>query len=373
DGSLFISFLSASTLRDEEGKVFGAMGVSRDITAAKKAEEELRLSEERHRAVYDQAYIGIARIGRVGRFLLVNQRLCDMFGYASEELYKKAFFELTHPSEVGESLKKWDALLSGEIKNFTSEQIYLHKNGSQIYANLTVSLVRDTTGSPNYYVAVFEDITVRKQQEKELQESLKEKEVLLKEVHHRVKNNMQVISSILNLQSSYIKDEAAVEMLKESQDRIKSMAFIHESLYQGKNLSHVKFSEYVRNLVSNLFHTYGINKKGLKLKFDLDEVFLNLDTSIPCGLILNELISNALKYAFTDREEGTLSVTLKKLEGGKLKLEVTDDGKGFPKEINWKDTESLGLQLVVTLAGQIRGDIQMETKKGTTFTIVFNE
>lgn len=373
DGSLFISFLSASTLRDEEGKVFGVMGVSRDITAAKKAEEELRLSEERHRAVYDQAYIGIARIGRVGRFLLVNQRLCDMFGYAPEELYKKAFFELTHPSEVGESLKKWDALLSGEIKNFTSEQIYLHKNGSQIYANLTVSLVRDTSGSPNYYVAVFEDITVRKQQEKELQESLKEKEVLLKEVHHRVKNNMQVISSILNLQSSYIKDETAVEMLKESQDRIKSMAFIHESLYQGKNLSHVKFSEYVRNLVSNLFHTYGVNKAGLKLKFDLDEVFLNLDTSIPCGLIINELISNALKYAFTDRETGTLSITLKKQEGGKLKLEIADDGKGFPKEINWRDTESLGLQLVVTLAGQIRGDIQMETKKGTTFTIVFNE
>ncbi|MCG3166008.1 MAG: hypothetical protein POELPBGB_01783 [Bacteroidia bacterium] len=373
DGSLFISFLSASTLKDEEGNVFGAMGVSRDITAAKKAEEELRLSEERHRAVYDQAYIGIARIGRVGRFLLVNQRLCDMFGYSSDELYKKAFFELTHPSEVGESLKKWDALLSGEIKNFTSEQIYLHKNGSQIYANLTVSLVRDTSGSPNYYVAVFEDITVRKQQEKELQESLKEKEVLLKEVHHRVKNNMQVISSILNLQSSYIKDETAVEMLRESQDRIKSMAFIHESLYQGKNLSHVKFSEYVRNLVSNLFHTYGVNKAGLKLKFDLDEVFLNLDTSIPCGLIINELISNALKYAFTDRETGTLSVTLKKLEGGKLKLEIADDGKGFPKEINWKDTESLGLQLVVTLAGQIRGDIQMETKKGTTFTIVFNE
>lgn len=373
DGSLFISFLSASSLKDEEGKVFGAMGVSRDITAAKKAEEELRLSEERHRAVYDQAYIGIARIGRVGRFLLVNQRLCDMFGYSSEELYKKAFFELTHPSEVGESLKKWDALLSGEIRNFTSEQIYLHKNGSQIYANLTVSLVRDTSGSPNYYVAVFEDITVRKQQEKELQESLKEKEVLLKEVHHRVKNNMQVISSILNLQSSYIKDETAVEMLRESQDRIKSMAFIHESLYQGKNLSHVKFSEYVRNLVSNLFHTYGVNKAGLKLKFDLDEVFLNLDTSIPCGLIINELISNALKYAFTDREKGELSVTLKKIEGGKLKLEIADDGKGFPKEINWKDTESLGLQLVVTLAGQIRGDIQMETKKGTTFTIVFKD
>ncbi len=373
DGSLFISFLSASSLKDEDGNVFGAMGVSRDITAAKKAEEELRQSEERHRAVYDQAYIGIARIGRVGRFLLVNQRLCNMFGYSAEELYRKAFFELTHPSEVAESLKKWDALLSGEIKNFTAEQIYVHKNGSQIYANLTVSLVRDTHGSPNYYVAVFEDITVRKQQESELQVSLKEKEVLLKEVHHRVKNNMQVISSILNLQSSYIKDEAAVEMMKESQDRIKSMAFVHESLYQGKNFSHVKFSEYVKNLVSNLFHSYGINKKGLKLNFDLDEVFLNLDTSIPCGLIINELISNALKYAFTDREKGELTVTLKKIENGKIRLTIADDGRGFPEDIDWKNTESLGMQLVVTLAGQIRGDIQMETKKGTTFTITFKE
>lgn len=373
DNSLFISYLSASILRDEKGEIIGAMGVSRDITAMKKAEEELRLSEERHRAIYDQAYIGIARIGKVGRFLLVNQRLCDMLGYSSEELYKKAFFELTHPDEVESSLKNWDALLSGEIKNFTSEQRYTHKNGTYVVANLTVSMVRDANGNPNYYVAVFEDITERKEQELKLQQSLKEKEVLLKEVHHRVKNNMQVISSILNLQSSYIKDPEAIDMLRESQDRIKSMSFIHESLYQSKDLSHVNFTEYVRNLVNNLFRTYGINISGLKLEYDLDEVPLNIDTAIPCGLVINELISNALKYAFKERNEGSLLVVLKKLDDGKLKLVIADDGVGFPDDIDYRDTDSLGLQLVVTLVGQIKGEIDLDNTNGSRFTIIFEE
>jgi len=371
DNSLFISFLSASVLRDERGDIIGAMGVSRDITAMKKAEEELRLSEERHRAIYDQAYIGIARIGKVGRFLLVNQRLCDMLGYTSDELYKKAFFELTHPDEVEKSLKNWDALLSGDIMNFSSVQRYIHKNGTYVIANLTVSMVRDANANPNYYVAVFEDVTERIKQERELQQSLKEKEVLLKEVHHRVKNNMQVISSILNLQSSYIKDNAAIEMLRESQDRIKSMSFIHESLYRSKDLSSVNFTEYLKNLVNNLFHTYGVNIEGLKLTYDLDEISLNLDTAIPCGLIINELISNALKYAFKNRDKGELTVSLKKIKNSKIKLVITDDGVGFPEHIDYQNTESLGLQLVVTLVGQIKGEIQLDTKKGTKFTIVF--
>lgn len=373
DQSLFISYLSASVLKDENGEIIGAMGVSRDITAIKKAEEELRLSEERHRAIYDQAYIGIARIGKVGRFLLVNQRLCDMLGYTSDELYKKAFFELTHPEEVENSLKNWDSLLSGEIKNFTSEQRYTHKDGTYVVANLTVSMVHDANGNPNYYVAVFEDVTDRKEQELKLQRSLKEKEVLLKEVHHRVKNNMQVISSILNLQSSYIKDPEAVEMLRESQDRIKSMSFIHESLYQSKDLSHVNFTEYVRNLVNNLFRTYGINISGLELKYELDEVALNIDTAIPCGLVINELISNALKYAFKGRDKGELKVVLKRIDDKKLKLVVSDDGVGFPDDIDYRDTESLGLQLVVTLVGQIKGQVDLDNKNGTKFTIEFEE
>lgn len=373
DNTFFISFLSASVLRDTDGKVVGAMGVSRDITADKKAEDELRLSEERHRAIYDQAYIGIGRIAKMGRFLMVNERLSDMLGYAPEELYRKTFYELAVQDEVEDSLHDWDKLLSGEISNFSREQRYIRKDGDVMITNVTVSLVRDTDDSPNYFVAVFEDITERKKYEKELQRSLTEKEVLLKEVHHRVKNNMQVISSILNLQSSYIDDETALAMLRESQDRIKSMSFVHESLYQSDTLSEVNFTEYIQNIVRNLYHSYAPAGSDIELDFELQEVLLNLDTSIPCGLIVNELISNAFKYAFPEGKSGVVQVKLFKMEDGRLKLIIKDNGIGLPENFDIDAAESLGLQLVTTLATQISGKLKTETEHGTTFTIEFKE
>ncbi len=373
DGTFFISFLSASVLRNEQGEVVGAMGVSRDITAIKKAEEELRLSEERHRAIYDQAYIGIARIAKMGRFLLVNDRLCDMLDYSADELYKKTFYELGVPEEVEESLVDWDQLLSGKIKNFSREQTYIRKDGEILSANVTVSLVRDANDNPNYFVAVFEDITERKEYEQQLEESIKEKEVLLKEVHHRVKNNMQVISSILNLQSSYITDESALDMLRESQDRIKSMSFVHESLYQSKTLSEVNFAEYIQNITRNLYHSYGRPQGGIDLQFELENIYLNLDTSIPCGLIINEIVSNSLKYAFHERETGLIKIEFSKVSDDKLKLIVSDNGIGLPKDFDVENAESLGLQLVTTLVTQISGELEIDVSSGTKFNIVFKE
>ncbi|MGK0383954.1 MAG: PAS domain S-box-containing protein [Bacteroidia bacterium] len=373
DGTFFISFLSASLIKNEKGETMGAMGVSRDITSLKKAEEELRLSEERHRAIYDQAYIGISRIAKMGRFLLVNERLCDMLGYNAEELYKKTFYELGVQDEVEESLVEWDQLLSGKIKNFSREQTYVRKDGELLSANVTVSLVRDANNSPNYFVAVFEDITERKEHELQLEESIKEKEVLLKEVHHRVKNNMQVISSILNLQSSYIDDETALSILRESQDRIKSMSFVHESLYQSKTLSEVNFSEYIKNIAGNLFHSYGRPEGGISLQFELEEVFLNLDTSIPCGLIINEVVSNSLKYAFEGMAKGIIKIEFSKLADGSLKLIVGDDGIGLPSNFDIENAETLGLQLVTTLVTQVSGVLEIKTNNGTQFCIVFKE
>mgnify|MGYP002631019299 CR=1 FL=1 len=373
DGTFFISFLSASVIKNEKGETVGAMGVSRDITSLKKAEEELRLSEERHRAIYDQAYIGIARIAKMGRFLLVNERLCDMLDYSADELYKKTFYELGVQEEVEESLVDWDQLLSGKINNFSREETYVRKDGELLSANVTVSLVRDTNDNPNYFVAIFEDITERKEYERQLEKSIKEKEVLLKEVHHRVKNNMQVISSILNLQSSYIDDETALSILRESQDRIKSMSFVHESLYQSNTLSEVNFSEYIQNIARNLFHSYGRPQGGLRLDFELEEVFLNLDTSIPCGLIINEIVSNSLKYAFEGRESGIIKIEFSKLSDGKLKLIVSDNGIGLPDNFDIENAESLGLQLVTTLITQVSGALEIDTTNGTRFNIVFKE
>lgn len=373
DGTFFISFLSASILRNEHGEAVGAMGVSRDITSIKKAEEELRLSEERHRAIYDQAYIGIARIAKMGRFLLVNERLCDMLGYPAEDLYRKTFYELGVQEEVEESLTDWDELLSGKIKNFSREQTYVRQNGELLSANVTVSLVRDANGNPNYFVAVFEDITERKAYEAQLEDSIKEKEVLLKEVHHRVKNNMQVISSILNLQSSYIDDDEALKIIRESQDRIKSMSFVHESLYQSNTLSEVNFAEYIQNIARNLYHSYGRPGGGIHLDFKLDDIFLNLDTSIPCGLMINEIVSNSLKYAFIGKESGTISIDFSRHDKDYLKLVISDDGVGLPEDLVIETADSLGLQLVTTLATQVSGILEINKTNGTTFTLLFKE
>ena len=263
--------------------------------------------------------------------------------------------------------------MSGKIKNFSREQTYIRKGGDLLSANVTVSLVRDSNDNPNYFVAVFEDITERKEYETQLEDSITEKEVLLKEVHHRVKNNMQVISSILNLQSSYIDDETALGILRESQDRIKSMSFVHEHLYQSKTLSEVNFSEYIQNIARNLFHSYGRPSGGIALDFELEEVYLNLDTSIPCGLIINEVVSNSLKYAFEGKESGSVKIEFSKLSDGKLKLIISDNGIGLAEDFDIENADSLGLQLVTTLISQIDGELEIDVSKGTSFNILFKE
>ena len=219
---------------------------------------------------------------------------------------------------------------------------------------------------------IAHDITEKILSEQKLKESLSEKEVLLKEVHHRVKNNLQVISSILNLQSSYVKDENTLNILRESQNRIKSMSFIHESLYKTDDFSKINFSEYISSLSKNLVHSYVIYSNLVELDLSLEEVFLNLDLSIPCGLIINELVSNALKYAFIDHKKGKIKIELFEKKGV-INLIVQDNGLGLPDNINYKETESLGLQLVITLAEQIDAEVILDNTKGAKYTIIFKK
>ena len=215
------------------------------------------------------------------------------------------------------------------------------------------------------------DITQKKLNEIEHTNSVKEKEILLKEVHHRVKNNMQVISSILSLQSSYVTDEHILEVLKESRNRIAAMASIYERLYSTTNLSDIRFSSYVRDLVESLVNAYELLDTSVELVFSLDEVFLSLNEAIPCGIILNELISNSLKYAFKGRKHGKIEITLiSNLE--KISLSLAHDGVGISKEINVEKTDTLGLQLVSTLVEQTEGTLILERENGTKFIISFD-
>jgi two-component sensor histidine kinase len=215
------------------------------------------------------------------------------------------------------------------------------------------------------------DNTERKEIDRKVRDALKEKEVLLQEVHHRVKNNLQVISSILNLQSSYVTDPKTLEILQESQNRIKSMSFIHETLYRTIDFSSIDFSEYMRTLSNNLIQSYRLEDCQVHFTTDLDPLTIHIDQAIPCGLIVNELISNALKYAFKGRKEGDLHLSLKR-NNKTVVMRVADNGVGLPEGFNYEKTDSLGVQLVYTLTEQIDGSIAVNTAStGTEFLITF--
>jgi len=217
------------------------------------------------------------------------------------------------------------------------------------------------------------DITEQKEAEEKIRESLHEKEILLKEIHHRVKNNLQIIYSLLNLQSGYVRDAQSLNMFRECRNRVKSMAIIHEVLYQSKDLAKVNFADYIRSLVSNLNRVYGANSAAIEMKIDVGDVKLDIDTAIPCGLIINELVSNALKYAFPPGRGGQISIIFHPADTNKYELIVKDNGVGLPADVDIQNTETLGLQLVSTLTDQLRGRIEVSRSEGTEFKINFTE
>jgi len=232
----------------------------------------------------------------------------------------------------------------------------------------------DKSGNPIGTLSSGEDITQRKQAEEQIKAALKEKEVLLREIHHRVKNNMQIVSSLLRLQSRYTKDKQSLDIFKASRSRIESMAFIHEKLYQSKDLTKIDFNDYVNTLVTNLFTTYGVSTARIKLNIDIKHVSLPLDKAIPCGLIINELVSNSLKYAFPANKQGEIRITLYPTNENQLELIVSDNGISIPENIDFRNRESLGLHLVTILAkDQLQGKIKLNRTGGTEFKIKFKE
>lgn len=214
------------------------------------------------------------------------------------------------------------------------------------------------------------DNTDRKEIERKVRDSLKEKEVLLQEVHHRVKNNLQVISSILNLQTSYVSDPHTLEILRESQQRIKSMSFIHETIYRTADFSRLEFMDYIKTIASNLIQSYRTVGTNIQFEPQMESVGLNLDQAIPCGLIINELVSNALKYAFKGRKNGRLTIVLKE-QDQEIHLAVKDDGVGLPKDFAFEKNNSLGIQLVYALIEQLDATMTVDQTNGTEFFIRF--
>ena len=218
------------------------------------------------------------------------------------------------------------------------------------------------------------EITERKQAEEHLRTSLREKEILLRELYHRTKNNMQVFSSLLELQAITIDDKNTLQLIKEIQNRIRSIALVHEKLYQSKDLSNVNLKDYVTDLIHALLISYEGSKERISIRADVDNIFLSLDTVTPCGMIISELVSNSLKYAFPEERKGEITIEFHSTGHGEVKLRISDNGIGLPKGLDFRSAKSLGFKLIRKLTeDQLRGTAELEGGKGTAFLIRFRE
>jgi len=312
------------------------------------------------------------------KFVSVSEGCLELTGYPVEDLLmnkKISFNDIIHPDdreyvwdEIQKSLKDNKAFkLIYRIKTADSKEKYVWEQGRFVYSNEEELPILE---------GFITDITDSIKAKEMLKKSLKEKNILLQEIHHRVKNNLMVIQSLLNLQSRYIKDTDARDIFKDSQNRAKSMAMIHESLYKSSDLKRIEFSEYINTLANNLFYSYAADPKQLKMDINVEEIMLDINTAIPLGLILTELLSNCLKYAFPDDKSGEIKVDFYSYtENGenKLKLTVSDNGVGLPEGFDPKKSDSLGLMLIYSLSEQISATVKLDTTLGTKFEITFKE
>jgi len=329
----------------------------------KKAEAAVRESEKRFRALFDNIVDGILLADTENKkFYAGNKMICQMLGYSMKEIKNLGIMDIHPKKDLPYVVKQFEEQPKERIQ-LTRDIPVKRKNDTVFYADINSSPV--TLGGKTYLMGIFRDITERKKAEEKIKASLQEKEVLLQEVHHRVKNNMQIISSLLDLQSRHIKDEQALEIFKNSQNRIRSIGLIHERLYQSKDLAKVDFTEYAQSLTGHLFSSYGINPEAIKSKLKIKDVFLDINTAIPCALIINELVSNSLKHAFPEGKKGEIKIITHPLNKSEIELIVSDNGVGIPKEVDFRNTETLGLQ------DQLHGDIKLDRTRGTTFHIRF--
>ena len=273
--------------------------------------------------------------------------------------------------------RKHEAAKLGELDpatpNVSYKNEFIRKNGSRVPIEVTVHARFDHGGSIVSLVGFGTDITRRNEAEGKIEAALKEKETLLKEIHHRVKNNMNVTVSLLKLQFEGITDKKILKMFKDTRGRIQTMALVHDKLYRSKDLAYIDFREYIKDLAENQLSSYGGNRDRVSLKVAAEELFFEIDLATPCGLIISELVSNALKYAFPRNRKGEIKIALSAIDGDQFELIVSDDGVGIPADVGFENSKSFGLYLVRLLVEQLDGTVDRDRDGGTTFRIRFRK
>jgi PAS domain S-box-containing protein len=384
DGKTIDVSITLAPVFDSHGKLTAISFITRDITEQKMHEEKLRESEEKYRNIVETANEGIALINSEGVITFANKKMADMLGYSVEEIVDRTVWDFVEEEQKTTVTTKFDG--RHKDSNYDTFEFKLkRKDGSPLWVLISSKAFFDKDGKFKGSLNLHTDITKRK----EAEEALNYIEIARKkEIHHRIKNNLQVISSLLDLQAEKfkgkkdIKDSQVLDAFKESQDRVISMALIHEELHKGGELDALNFSTYIKELADNLFLTYRLGNEGISLDMDIEEdILFDLDTAVPLGIIINELLSNSLKYAFPDRDKGEIRIKLHREETIKRKklnyknsvfaLSLSDNGVGIPEDLNIEDLDSLGLQLVTSLVDQLEGELELKRNNGTEFIIRF--
>jgi PAS domain S-box-containing protein len=363
------------------------------IEYARKLEHSNRLKEEMERIINNSPVIVFLWKYEEGWPIEFVSENVTRLGYEVEDFTSRKILygDIVHPEDMEKVEVELARNVGSGCEDYSSEYRILTRSGEVRWVDERTFIQRDEKGEVHLQGIIL-DITEHKKAEEAL---LQMEEIRKKEIHHRIKNNLQVISTLLYLESGNFNDEKVIEAFRDSQHRVKSMALVHEKLYQSEDMISVDFADYIQNLTNYLFGAYSVGDRNISLKLDVDNVFLGMDTAVPLGIIINELVSNALKHAFSEGESGEICVCLKKegngrtgtepehartgkenkaeIQGNCFSLVVRDNGKGFPEEIDFRETDSLGLQLVITLVDQIEGSIELDIGMGTKFGIRFRE
>jgi PAS domain S-box-containing protein len=334
----------------------------------RKAEEALVESEERYRSIVETATEGIWILDAKARTTYVNKQMAQMLGYTTEQMRGRSFFEYTDPQA-----KKGAMGLFAKLKEGVGERRDLRfkrRDGSDLWTIVSSNPLLNGEGKVVGVLGMVADITERKWAEEEIKTALDEKEVLLREIHHRVKNNLQIISSLLYLGSLDLTEQRAVAAFRESQNRIKIMAHIHEMLYQSKGLGSIYLPAYLSDIVNSIFSSFSAELNSIDLDLSITESHLGIDTAVPLGLVVNELVSNSIEHAFPNGK-GRIFIDLKRSGDGLFTVRIGDDGVGLPEGLDIKNSKTLGLKLVGMMVEQLDGELELSREKGTAFTITF--
>ncbi len=372
DGLRILLSINAAPTFTSTGQLDGMVAALEDVTERKRAEEELRQSEARLRDAQRLALLGNWEEDLLNRSLIWSEQVFRIFEFDPSEFDSSVRFfqKRIHPEDL-ERVKGAFADSIGNHKPYDLEHRLLMPDGRVKYVHEYGEVQYDGRGRPVRMRGTVQDVTEHKRVELELKTSLEEKIALLKEVHHRVKNNLQVVISLLNLQTTRIQNREVLDTLEETRNRVRSMSLLHETLYRSQNMARVNLAHYVETLCAHLFRTYGHRASHVELVNRMIPVELSPDQAVPCGLIVNELVTNALKYAFPEARSGRIVIELQEREKRRLVLTVSDNGIGLPPDLNIEAAQTLGLQLVGMLTEQLHGSVEILQDGGSTFRIAF--